>query len=94
LAEYINDQDIVFHWQNDWIMPKLLLSGDHLKNKALLVGIESKDDLEKNLSLYQGEKIYLLRGSYDAYLEIMSSRKPVENLVLNNRSVVNFIPAN
>lgn len=94
LAGYIDNQDVVFHWQNDWIMPKLLLSGAHLENKALLVSIESEEDLEKNLAKYQDRKIYLLRGAYDTYLGIMSEHKPVKSGVLNNRSVVNFIPDN
>ena len=94
LADYIDNQDIVFHWQNDWIMPKLLLAGTHLPKKALLVSIESEKDLEEQLTKYQGKKIYLLRGAYDTYLEIMEKYKPIKSISLKNRSVINFIPSN
>ncbi len=92
LANYIDSQDVVFHWNNDWIMPKLLLSGAHLPKKALLVSIESEQDLEGKLAQHQDRKIYLLRGAYDTYLGIMDNYKPAENIFLNNQSLVNFIP--
>jgi len=92
LADYIDNKDIVFHWSNDWIMPKLLLSGAHLPKKAILVSIESKEDLEDKLIKYKDKKIYLLRGAYDTYIEIIDNYKPVESIILNNQSVINFIP--
>jgi hypothetical protein len=94
LSGYIDNQDIVFHWNNDWIMPKILLTGAHLSKKAILIDIESKEDLENKLIKYQDKKIYLLRGAYDTYIEIKDSYKPVESIILNDRSVINFIPAN
>ena len=94
LADYINDQDVVFHWHKDWAMPKLLLAGAHLTNKALLVAIESEEDLEKKLEQYQDKRIYLLRGAYDTYLGIMDKYKPIETAILNNRYVISFIPPN
>ncbi|MBU2472672.1 glycosyltransferase family 39 protein [Patescibacteria group bacterium] len=94
LANYINDQDIVFHWHKDWAMPKLSLAGAHLSNKALLVAIDSKEDLEKKLVKYQDKRIYLLRGAYDTYLEIMDKYKPIETAILNNRYIISFIPPN
>ncbi len=94
LAGYIDNQDIVFHWGNDWIMPKLLLAGAHLSKKALLVSIQSKDDLEEKLTEYENKKIYLLRGVYDMYFEIAGEHKPIESIILNNQSIINFIPAN
>ncbi|MBU2472660.1 glycosyltransferase family 39 protein [Patescibacteria group bacterium] len=94
LANYINDQSVVFHWHKDWAMPKLLLAGAHLSNKALLVTIESEEDLEKKLVKYQDKRIYLLRGAYDTYLGIMDKYKPIETEVLNNRYIINFIPPN
>jgi len=94
LADYINHQDVVFYWSNDWIRPKLLLAGTHLPKKALLVSIESKEDLEEKLDKYQDKRIYLLRGAYDTYLEIMDKYKPIETAVLNNRYIISFIPAN
>jgi len=93
LADYINDQDIVFYWHKDWAMSKLSLAGTHLSKKALLVSIESKEDLEEKLDKYQDKKIYLLRGAYDAYLEIMEKYKPIKSIALKNRSVINFIPS-
>ncbi|MFC1700728.1 hypothetical protein ACFLZ0_01145 [Patescibacteria group bacterium] len=93
LANYINDQDIIFYWKNDWIMPKLLLAGAHLQKKALLISIESKEDLIEKLDKYQNKKIYLLRGAYETYLEVMSDYRPVKNMVLGNRSIVYFIPS-
>jgi len=47
LAGYINDQDVVFHWDKDWGMPKLLLAGEHLPKKALLVSIDSEEALKE-----------------------------------------------
>jgi len=73
-------------------MPKLLLSGAHLPKKAILVSIESKEDLEDKLIKYKDKKIYLLRGAYDTYIEIIDNYKPVESIILNNQSVINFIP--
>ncbi|MBU4339257.1 glycosyltransferase family 39 protein [Patescibacteria group bacterium] len=94
LAEYINDQDVVFYWDKDWGMPKLLLAGAHLPKKALLVSISSEEDLKEKLVEYQDKRIYLLRGAYDTYLEIMDRYKPIETAVLNDRYIVRFIPAN
>ena len=73
-------------------MPKLLLSGAHLSKKAILISIESKEDLDDKLIKYQDKKIYLLRGAYDAYIEIKDDHKPVKSIILNNQSVINFIP--
>ena len=94
LADYINNQDIIFHWHKDWTMPKLLLAGAHLPKKAILVSIESEKDLEEKLIKYQDKKIYLLRGAYDTYLKVMDKYKPMETAVLNNQYIINFIPAN
>jgi len=94
LADYINNQDIVFYWHKDWAMSKLSLAGAHLSKKALLVSIESVEDLKKKLAEYQDRKIYLLRGAYDTYLGIMEKYRPVESISLKNRSVINFIPSN
>jgi len=93
LAGYIDNQDLIFYWRNDWIMPKLLLAGAHLPKKALLVSIKSTEDLEEQLAKYQNREIYLLRGAYDAYLEIMEKYKPIKSIALKNRSVINFIPS-
>jgi len=94
LADYINDQDIVFYWHKDWAMSKLSLAGANLSKKALLVSIESKEDLEEKLDKYQDKRIYLLRGAYDTYLEIMEKYRPVESIILKNRSIINFILLN
>ena len=92
LAGYINDQDVVFHWDKDWGMPKLLLAGEHLPKKALLVSIDSEEALKEKIDEYNDKRIYLLRGAYDTYLKIMDEHKPVETAVLNNRYIIRFIP--
>ena len=94
LAGYINDQDIIFHWHKDWIMPKLLLAGAHLPKKALLVPIESEEDLEEKLAEYQNKKIYLLGNVYDIYLGIMYKYKPIGFDVIDNQYIISFIPPN
>jgi len=94
LSDYIDNQDVVFYWHRDWAISKLLLTGAHLPRKALLVSIESREDMEEKLVEYQDRKIYLLRGAYDIYSEVMEKHSSVESIVLNNQSVINLIPSN
>ncbi len=90
LADIIEKDDVVFHWKNDWAIPRLILSGDHLDDPAKLVAIDSEEVLESELNQYSGQKIYLLRGVYDTYISSQVRPRP-QRLFLNNRSVVYFI---
>jgi len=83
LSEVIKDGDVVFHWGNDWAMPYLLLSGEHLSKKAKLVSINSVEDLENELKEYKNRRVFLLRGVSDIYIPVSYKYSPIQIMNLN-----------
>ncbi len=90
LASVISDGQLVIHWQNDWSMPKLMLAGPQLANRAKLLSINSAEGLQEILSQNPGQRIYLLRGVSEAYLSIGDQNK-LQSETINGRSQLFFV---
>ena len=86
LAQYLDDGSVVFYWGGDWIMPRLLLAGPHLPFRPRLIAIDTPDQLEDNLARYPTEKIFLLRGVDQMYLDLEIKTRPVRQEIFNGRS--------
>lgn len=93
LARQLQTNDVVYYWQNDWIMPRLLIAGPHLKMKGQVVSVGSPEGLINQLLFDHSGRQFLLRGAADAFIQLQP-RLALESqtLDLGDGYSVLFIP--
>jgi len=85
IAGCAKEGSIVFHWDDDWSVPKLIIGGAHLKKNIEFIGVNSAQDITSKLTVYKDKDIYLLRGAYKSCLEEPTCGNLLQDAMCDNQ---------
>jgi len=85
IAGCAKEGSIVFHWDDDWSVPKLIIGGAHLKKNIEFLEVNSVQDIMSKLMVYKDKDIYLLRGAYKSCLEEPTCGNLLQDAMCDNQ---------